>query len=146
MFEDKADVLILGWGMLNNWEWPKVEGLHSFKGPYMHSADYDESFDATGKTVAVVGGGSSGIQILPQIQKVAKHVDHYMRSQNWIAPLGFGAVELEKRKKLAEGNCELTRLHCVVDSDPMLTMCSRVHAGGEGTVPERPQCLPPTPT
>jgi cation diffusion facilitator CzcD-associated flavoprotein CzcO len=91
--------------MLNNWEWPKVKGLHSFKGPYMHSADYDTSFDATGKTVAVVGGGSSGIQILPHIQKVAKHVDHYMRSQNWIAPLGFGAVELEKRSKLDQGNC-----------------------------------------
>lgn len=72
----------------------------------MHSADYDTTFDATGKTIAVVGGGSSGIQILPHIQKVAKHVDHYMRSQNWIAPLGFGAIELEKRGKLDQGNCE----------------------------------------
>ncbi|KAF7554996.1 hypothetical protein G7Z17_g2518 [Cylindrodendrum hubeiense] len=106
VFEDEADVLILGWGMLNNWEWPKVPGLHSFKGPYMHSADYDTTFDPTGKTIAVVGGGSSGIQILPHIQKVAKHVDHYMRSQNWIAPLGFGAIELEKRGKLDQGNCE----------------------------------------
>lgn len=105
-FEDKADVLILGWGMLNNWEWPNIKGLHDFKGPYMHSADYDTSFDATGKVVAVVGGGSSGIQILPHIQKVAKHVDHYMRSQNWIAPLGFGAVELQKRGQLHKGNCE----------------------------------------
>lgn len=97
--------------MLNNWEWPNVPGLHSFKGPYMHSADYDTSFDATGKTVAVVGGGSSGIQILPHIQKVAKKVDHYMRSQNWIAPLGFGAIELDKRGKLADGNCMYIHEH-----------------------------------
>jgi cation diffusion facilitator CzcD-associated flavoprotein CzcO len=92
--------------MLNNWEWPNVPGLHSFKGPYMHSADYNDSFDSTGKRVAVVGGGSSGIQILPHIQKTATHVDHYMRSHNWIAPVGFGAIELEKRGKLDEGNCE----------------------------------------
>lgn len=47
----------------------------------MHSARYDESFDASGKTVAVVGGGSTGVQILPHIQKVAKNVHHYMRSK-----------------------------------------------------------------
>lgn len=104
-FEDKADILILGWGMLNNWEWPNIKGLHSFKGPYMHSAHYDTSFDPTGKRVAVVGGGSTGIQILPHVQKLAKNVDHYMRSRNWIAPLGFGAIELEKRGKLDDGNC-----------------------------------------
>ncbi|KAH0841216.1 putative sterigmatocystin biosynthesis monooxygenase stcW [Fonsecaea pedrosoi] len=107
-FPDVADVLVLGWGMLNNWEWPKVKGLHSFKGPYMHSANYDTSFDPTGKRVAVVGGGSTGIQILPHIQKVASHVDHYMRSRNWIAPIGFGAIELEKREALSEGNFAYT--------------------------------------
>ena len=26
--------------------------------------------------------------------------------RNWIAPVGFGAAELEKRGQLAEGNCK----------------------------------------
>lgn len=80
VIEDEADILLLAWGQLNNWAFPNVPGLHDFKGPYMHSADYDESFDPTGKNVALVGGGSTGVQILPHLQKVANRVDQYMRS------------------------------------------------------------------
>lgn len=78
---DEADIFILAWGMLNNWAMPEIPGLHSFRGPYMHTAAYDETFDPTGKTVALVGGGSTGVQVLPHIQKKAKKVHHYMRSQ-----------------------------------------------------------------
>ena len=80
VIHDEADILLLAWGQLNNWAFPNVPGLHDFKGPYMHSANYDESFDATGKKVALVGGGSTGVQILPHLQKVASRVDQYMRS------------------------------------------------------------------
>lgn len=34
----------------------------------MHSATWDNDFDLTGKTVAVIGGGSSAVQIIPSIQ------------------------------------------------------------------------------
>ena len=34
----------------------------------MHSARWDSSYDLKGKTVAVVGGGSSAVQIVPSIQ------------------------------------------------------------------------------
>jgi cation diffusion facilitator CzcD-associated flavoprotein CzcO len=71
----------MAWGMLNNWEFPKVPGLHDFKGPYMHTADYDTTFDPTDKVVALVGGGSTGVQVLPGIQTKARKVKHYMRSQ-----------------------------------------------------------------
>lgn len=81
MIYDEADMLLLGWGQLNNWAFPDVPGLHDFKGPYMHSANYDESFDPTGKVVALVGGGSTGVQVLPEIQPKAKQVQQYMRSK-----------------------------------------------------------------
>ncbi|CAM1506055.1 Fc.00g056960.m01.CDS01 [Cosmosporella sp. VM-42] len=109
MIEDEADILLLGWGQLNNWEFPNVPGLHDFKGPYMHSANYDETFDPTGKTVAIVGGGSTGVQVLPEVQKVAKQAHQYMRSKNWIAPVGFGAGELEKRGALKDGNFKYSK-------------------------------------
>ncbi len=35
----------------------------------MHSAAWDETYDYTGKRLAVIGIGSSGIQILPQVAK-----------------------------------------------------------------------------
>ena len=34
----------------------------------MHSAKWDSTYDLTGKTVAVVGGGSSAVQVIPSIQ------------------------------------------------------------------------------
>lgn len=45
----------------------------------------DQSYDWTGKKVAVIGNGSSAIQLVPQIQKTAKEVVNYIRSPTWIA-------------------------------------------------------------
>jgi cation diffusion facilitator CzcD-associated flavoprotein CzcO len=37
----------------------------------------------------VIGNGASGIQVVPQLQKVAAHVDHYARNKTWVAaPIG----------------------------------------------------------
>jgi cation diffusion facilitator CzcD-associated flavoprotein CzcO len=45
--EDEADVLVTGTGLLNEWKWPKIEGLHTFKGDLLHTADWDDKFDST---------------------------------------------------------------------------------------------------
>lgn len=45
--EDEADVLFTGTGLLNEWKWPDIEGLQSFKGALLHTAHWDEAFDAT---------------------------------------------------------------------------------------------------
>ena len=44
---DEADVLITGTGLLNEWKWPSIEGLHQFQGRLLHTANWDEDFDAT---------------------------------------------------------------------------------------------------
>lgn len=53
----------------SNWKWPEIEGLHDFRGKLLHSARWDSDWDYTGKNVAVIGAGSSGIQIVPKMQK-----------------------------------------------------------------------------
>lgn len=45
----------------------------------------DTGYDFTGKRVAVIGNGSSAIQIVPELQKVAGHLSNYMRSPTWIS-------------------------------------------------------------
>ena len=52
----------------SNWKWPDIPGLHSFKGPLIHSANWSNNFDYKNKTVAVLGCGSSGVQIVPTLQ------------------------------------------------------------------------------
>lgn len=76
---------------------PDIKGLNTFKGALMHSALYDTNFDATGKKLALIGGGSSGIQILPKIQPIAARVDHYMKGKTWIPPFGIGALGVINR-------------------------------------------------
>jgi cation diffusion facilitator CzcD-associated flavoprotein CzcO len=85
---DDCDILINGSGVLNNWSWPDLKGLHSFKGYLSHSADYKEWEKKTsfnGKRVAVIGNGSSAIQIVPEIGKVASHLTNIVRSPTWIS-------------------------------------------------------------
>jgi cation diffusion facilitator CzcD-associated flavoprotein CzcO len=56
----------------------------------MHSAQWDDAFDLTGKAVAVIGGGSSAVQIIPSIQARVGKLFPYLRSPVWITA-GFGA-------------------------------------------------------
>ncbi|GAM39067.1 hypothetical protein TCE0_034f10308 [Talaromyces pinophilus] len=86
VLEDNVDVFINAGGVLNNWKWPNIEGLHNFKGKLIHSARWDEDYDFTGKRVASIGIGSSGIQIVPQLAKVVDSMDVYIRTQTWISP------------------------------------------------------------
>ncbi|KAK2745556.1 hypothetical protein FQN57_003681 [Myotisia sp. PD_48] len=97
--KDWAHVFVNGTGILNTWKWPDIEDLHSFKGPMMHSAHWDHSVDFKDKVVGVIGTGSSSVQIVPQLQKVCKKVQVFMRSPTWIsAPFGAGALSSDLQK------------------------------------------------
>ncbi|OAL05033.1 FAD/NAD(P)-binding domain-containing protein [Phaeosphaeriaceae sp. SRC1lsM3a] len=83
---DEVDVFINAGGVLNNWKWPSITGLHDFKGKLVHSARWDQEYDFTDKRVAVIGIGSSGIQIVPKLAPLCKDMDCYVRTQTWISP------------------------------------------------------------
>ncbi|KAI9150713.1 FAD/NAD(P)-binding domain-containing protein [Paramyrothecium foliicola] len=83
---DEADIFINAGGVLNNWKWPNIEGIQSFQGKLIHSARWDQEYDFTEKKVAVIGIGSSGIQIVPKLAKVCKEMDCFVRTQTWISP------------------------------------------------------------
>ena len=91
---DECDVLISATGILNNWKWPDIPGLDQFQGENMHSATWPEEVDLAWKEVAIIGNGSSAIQIIPQLQKIDKRLDAYARGSTWISPpLGNTKVE-----------------------------------------------------
>jgi cation diffusion facilitator CzcD-associated flavoprotein CzcO len=48
--------------------------------------------------MAVIGAGSSAIQIVPGIQPTVKHIDHYVRGKTWISPT-FAADKVKERGK-----------------------------------------------
>nr|WP_314353785.1 ArsO family NAD(P)H-dependent flavin-containing monooxygenase [Comamonas thiooxydans] len=71
---------------------PNVEGLMSFKGQQLHSAQYASPEPFTGKRVMVVGGGNSGAQILAEVSLVAQ-------STTWVTlePPAFLPDEVDGR-------------------------------------------------
>ena len=83
-FNYVADLVIDGGGVLNRWKWPEIPGLHTFKGTLVHSAAFDQTVSLKGKRVALIGAGSSGVQILPNIYDDVSHVYTWVRSRIWI--------------------------------------------------------------
>lgn len=64
----ECDVFIQGTGVLNNWAWPDIEGLHTFKGQLLHTASWDASADLRGKTIGVIGNAASAVQCVAALQ------------------------------------------------------------------------------
>lgn len=44
----------------------------------------DPTYDWTGKRVAVIGNGSSGLQVVPALQQKAAKLVHYIRHATWV--------------------------------------------------------------
>ncbi|KAK5655432.1 hypothetical protein OQA88_5703 [Cercophora sp. LCS_1] len=83
---DAANILVTARGQLNEISWPKIPGLDTFQGPKMHSGAWDTSYDFTNKKIAVIGNGSSAIQIIPSLQKVpGTTISCFFRSPTWIS-------------------------------------------------------------
>ncbi|GAA1498681.1 flavin-containing monooxygenase [Paeniglutamicibacter kerguelensis] len=80
----EATVVVSAVGQLNRPSIPNLEGIDSFKGPIVHSAQWDHSIDFTGKKVVVVGTGASALQFAPAVAKVAEQVTIFQRSAPWL--------------------------------------------------------------
>jgi cation diffusion facilitator CzcD-associated flavoprotein CzcO len=84
--EVTADVLIAAHGFLSEPSVPHFEGIESFAGQVMHSAQWDPSYDVTGKRVGVIGTGASAVQIVPVVQRQAERLTVFQRTAAWILP------------------------------------------------------------
>lgn len=75
-------------------------GLDSFRGPSHHTARWPrEPVSFAGKKVIVIGTGSTGVQVIPQIAKEAAHLTVFMRTPNWVIPLNnrpIGSAEMDE--------------------------------------------------
>jgi cation diffusion facilitator CzcD-associated flavoprotein CzcO len=81
-----STTLIVGAGGLSEPKLPDIEGIDDFGGHTFHSARWDHDVDLAGKRIAVIGTGASAIQIVPELQKVAAHVDVYQRTAPYVVP------------------------------------------------------------
>ena len=82
----EANVIVNAVGAFTNPNYPHFEGEESFEGPMLHPARWPADFDLTGKRIAIVGNGSTGVQLLAPIAAEAEQVYVFQRTPQWISP------------------------------------------------------------
>jgi len=85
-YTEAYNAVISAAGLLNIPSYPSIPGMNDFKGPMYHGARWDHSVDLKGKSVAVIGTGASGMQIVPTIAPEVGHLTVFQRSPHWVRP------------------------------------------------------------
>jgi cyclohexanone monooxygenase len=82
-----AQFCIMATGCISTAQTPEFMGLADYKGETYHTGNWPhERVDFTGKRIAVIGTGSSGIQAIPVLAEEADHVTVFQRTPNYSLP------------------------------------------------------------
>jgi cation diffusion facilitator CzcD-associated flavoprotein CzcO len=96
--ELRTRFLVAATGVLSLPYFPDVPGRLDFGGESYHTALWPSTpVDFTGKRVAVVGTGSSGVQLIPAIAGEVASLTVYQRSANWCTPLNNRPITPEEQ-------------------------------------------------
>jgi len=99
----RAQFLVCGTGNLSAPKVPDFHGLDSFAGQlYCTSSWPHQEVDFTDQRVGVIGTGSSGIQVIPEIAQQAAQLTVFQRTPNYATPLGNGAMDPEFQRYIKQ--------------------------------------------
>jgi cation diffusion facilitator CzcD-associated flavoprotein CzcO len=102
--------LVTATGVLSVPYFPEVPGREEFAGESYHTGLWPtKPVDFAGKRVAVIGTGSSGVQVIPAIAGDAASLTVYQRTANWCTPLNNAPITPEEQAQLRadfEAICE----------------------------------------
>lgn len=97
---ERHHVVVSAVGLLNVPRYPNWPGMESFSGPKVHTSGWSPDLDVSGRTVAVVGSGSTAAQLVPALSEAAAKVLMFQREPGWILPKGDRAFTQEEREAL----------------------------------------------
>jgi len=82
----EAEFVVSALGMFGAPVAPDIPGLDRFTGTVFHSAQWDDTHDLAGASVAVIGSAASAVQFVPEIAPTVGQLSLYQRSANWVLP------------------------------------------------------------
>ena len=95
----RARFCVMASGCLSSPNLPDIAGRDTFSGDMYHTGRWPhEGVDFTGRKVAVIGTGSSGIQSIPLIAEQAAHVTVFQRTPNYAVPASNRPLEPRELK------------------------------------------------
>jgi cation diffusion facilitator CzcD-associated flavoprotein CzcO/acetyl esterase/lipase len=96
--EIRCRFYVMATGCLSVPKTPDVPGHERFRGPSYYTGRWPkDGVDLTGKRVAVIGTGSSGVQSIPVIAQQAKELTVFQRTPNFTRPAKNGPVAPHKK-------------------------------------------------
>jgi cation diffusion facilitator CzcD-associated flavoprotein CzcO len=81
-----AQFLVAATGFLSQPRLPDIPGIDTFAGRIIHTADWDDSYSVQGRRAAVIGTGSTGVQVIPELAKEVSELTVYQRTPIWAMP------------------------------------------------------------
>ncbi len=96
----RARYVLSAIGILSAPTYPRIPGMDTFAGTAVHTFDWPDDLDVTGKRVAVIGTGASGVQVITAIASEVEQLYVLQRGANWGAPLGNGPISPEEMADL----------------------------------------------
>ncbi|MGE2735129.1 flavin-containing monooxygenase [Mycolicibacterium vaccae] len=89
----RSQFLVLATGYLCQPKKPDIPGIDSFAGTVLHAQEWDDDYSLRGKRAAIIGTGSTGVQLIPKLAEDVAELTVYQRTPIWVMPkfdLSFG--------------------------------------------------------
>ena len=84
-------------GQLNKPALPDINGIDKFEAPIIHTGAWNKTYNYHDKNIALIGTGASGMQVAPELAKIAKNLFIFQRTPHWII------ANPNYHRKLSEG-------------------------------------------
>jgi cyclohexanone monooxygenase len=106
----EATWLVMATGCLSVPKLPEIEGCERFAGASYHSGHWPhEPVDFTGKTVGIIGTGSTSIQLIPKVAEQAARVLVFQRTPNFSLPSRNAPMDAQEQQRIKQSYRELRK-------------------------------------
>jgi len=106
-----ARFCVMATGCLSVPSVPDLPGLDTFDGLVIQTSRWPrDRVDIAGKRIGLIGTGSSGVQSVPELAAIARHLFVFQRTPTYTWPSHNGPLDPEVQRATKRGYAELRRL------------------------------------
>ena len=84
---ESVNVLVAASGLFAVPKLPDIPGIDEFGGTIVHSTEWSDDIPVEKRRIAVIGNGSTGVQILPRLAADGGEMAVFQRTPQWMSPL-----------------------------------------------------------
>ncbi|MGW6007922.1 flavin-containing monooxygenase [Streptomyces sp. NPDC055210] len=118
---------------------PAIEGREVFRGKQHHTSRWPKQpIDFTGKRVALIGTGSSGVQVVPAIADDVASLTVYQMKADWVTPLNNRPITPDEQARL---KADFEQIRATLTSSPSGFLHAINPASGADVDPEERQAF-----